>query len=89
MAETNSTTQEITNSTDIIVFPENPSEGDMHIHSGVEYVYKSQRWVVIPIDIEELLEGRYVRVDGDTMTGALNCPMFTGNYDLDFLRELP
>ena len=78
-----------TTSTDIIVFPENPGEGDVHIHSGVEYEYHAGRWVVIPIDVEELLDGRYVRVPGDTMTGPLDCPMFTGHYDLDYLKELP
>ena len=78
-----------TTSTGIAVFPENPSNGDIHNHSGVDYTFQNGRWVVIPMDIEELLEGRYVRVPGDTMTGALTCPMFSGHYDLDLLNPLP
>ena len=76
-------------SNDIIVFPLGPNDGDIHIHSGVEYTYKDGRWVVVPIDIEELLGDRYVRSQGDTMSGALICPMFSGHYDLDLLNELP
>ena len=81
--------QNLTSTSEIIIFPEKPSNGDIHNHSGVDYVYENGRWVVIPIDVEQLLEGRFVRVPGDTMTGALSCPMFTGHYDLDSLKELP
>lgn len=90
MADLNeSTTKNETSSSYIIAFPEDPHDGDLHNHSGVEYIYQSGRWVVIPIDIEALLADRYVRVLGDTMTGALTCPMFSGHYDLDLLNELP
>lgn len=78
-----------TSSSDIIIFPLDPVDGDVHSHSGVEYTYKNGRWVVIPIDIEELLADRYVRIPGDTMKGALVCPMFSGHYDLDLLNVLP
>lgn len=72
-----------------LVFPSQPNEGDVHIHSGVEYIYDSSRWVVIPPDPLDLVQDLYVRIEGDTMTGSLDCPMFTGNYNLFALKQLP
>lgn len=71
-----------------LVFPESPKQGDTHIHSGVKYVFDKSRWVVIPPDPLDLVQDLYVRIEGDTMTGTLDCPMFTGNYDLEALRSL-
>ncbi len=71
-----------------IFFPSG-NQGDVHVHSGVEYTYDKGRWVVIPADPLDLVQDLYVRIHGDTMTGSLDCPMFTGNYDLDALKPLP
>ena len=72
-----------------LVFPLDPRQGDTHIHSGVKYVYKDSRWVVIPPDPLDLVQDLYVRIPGDTMSGSLDCPMFIGNYDLKSLKQLP
>jgi len=72
-----------------IAFPHNPFDDDKHTHNGVEYTFKDKRWVVIPPDPLSLVADVYVKVEGDTMTGSLECPMFTGNYNLDVLDQLP
>jgi hypothetical protein len=72
-----------------LVFPDSPIQGDTHVHSGVEYIYDKSRWVVIPPDPLDLVQDLYVRILGDTMSGSLDCPMFTGNYDIEALRPLP
>ena len=72
----------------ILTFPDPANQGDIHIHSGIEYTRDKGRWVVIPPDPLSLVADVYVKVDGDTMTGSLECPMFRGNYDLESLKGL-
>jgi len=79
----------MSSSTGKIAFPFEPNDDDKHTHNGVEYTYKANRWVVIPPDPLSLVADVYVKVEGDTMTGSLECPMFTGNYNLDVLDQLP
>lgn len=58
--------------------------------NGVKYekdLTKGNYWYQ-KLDGEDYFNDRYVEVPGDTMTGSLVSPSFTGNLNIDDMEEL-